>query len=218
MKKKSANKLFGFSFKNFREKITKKKSAILHMQNFMNGKLSTIEFWDLYTKDKTIKTLLLKDVNSASLKYLYNPITIEEIFNPQSLNDRYGLFDMILTYLHKHKIPYQDNNADSKLIDFIHMCQPSWLDIRDEIFWTNILSNIDSNLSKSKKKIIVKEQILSMFKYIKNPPKWVQSPEWPFNENGVPLRFIKQSTDGDLVKYLFMDEQTKKEVVVEQYY
>ncbi len=196
--------------------MIKKKQAIQVMQEFVNGQIDANQFWDIYINNKEIKNLLIKDMREIDKIAYFNPLTIENLFNINDLYDRYELFEMIRRYLYRNNIPYIDNNKESKLIHFIQDCQPSWLDIRNEKFWENILSGID--ITKANNKKLIKEKILSMFEYEKQPPVWLQSPEWPFNGNLQPLKFLEQKKINDnCIQYLFLEKNTNEIITIEQY-
>ena len=55
-------------------------------------------------------------------------------------------------------------------------------------------------------------------------PRWIQSPEWPIGENGVPMRFVSQKRKKGkeyetilYTEFLFEDVKTGEQRVVEQF-
>ena len=69
-----------------------------------------------------------------------------------------------------------------------------------------IIDKLPIHLSESQRK-----------KYVKDYPHWVQESEWPI-KNGKPLRYIGSKRSGDLVQFIFDEIETKKQVIIEQYY
>ncbi|MBO7527845.1 MAG: hypothetical protein J6T74_08170 [Clostridia bacterium] len=96
---------------------------------------------------------------------------------------------------------------------------PDWLsDDASEWVDKNIVDKVPENLNESQKKKWIKQKIKETFKYVKKPPEWAQSGEWPQDEDGNFLTFVRQTEDGDLVTYTFRNDKTKEEVEVEEYY
>ena len=193
-----------------------KKQAIKIMQEFVNGNINSKQFWDIYVNNKIIKKLLLKNMQDIDKISYFNPLSIEEKIDISSAFDKYQLYEMIRRYLFRNKIPYNTNgNKEFKLMHLIEECQPTWVDIRNMDFWKKFMSEI-SELNLTNKKII-KQKILSSFKYSQKPPLWLQSAEWPLNDNLQPLKFIEQKNVNDnCVQYKFLDEYTNKVTLIEQ--
>lgn len=80
-----------------------------------------------------------------------------------------------------------------------------------------IINKLPSDLSKSQKIKIIKEECRKLF-YIdgRRYPHWVQSSEWPVR-NGKPLRYLRSKRDGELVTYYFEDVDTKEITEIEQF-
>ena len=73
-------------------------------------------------------------------------------------------------------------------------------------------------LPKTKKIKYCKEKLREYFHIEgRHYPHWVQDAEWPFRD-GKPMRFIGQKTDGELVTYTFVDDETGEVERVEQYW
>ena len=81
-----------------------------------------------------------------------------------------------------------------------------------------IIDKLPIHLSESQRKKYVKDRCKTLF-YLekKHYPHWVQESEWPI-KNGKPLRYIGSKRSGDLVQFIFDEIETKKQVIIEQYY
>lgn len=82
---------------------------------------------------------------------------------------------------------------------------------------------IDDTLSafwheKGKVRItMAKKAIKDAFHLTNNKrPNWIQEPEWPMGKNS-PMRFVSQSHNADLFKYVFEDVDTGEQRIVEQF-
>ena len=66
----------------------------------------------------------------------------------------------------------------------------------------------------SEKVKILKAKIKEIFRYDKNPPEWIQEPEWQIR-NGKPMIFRGQYEIPDGCRYVFYDDEG--EIEIEQY-
>ena len=72
-----------------------------------------------------------------------------------------------------------------------------------------------ANASETAK--VKKQRIKERFQIApRKHPNWMQEPEWPFRD-GEPMRFVSQSNEGDLFKYVFENPSTGEQITVEQY-
>ena len=66
----------------------------------------------------------------------------------------------------------------------------------------------------SEKVKILKAKINEIFRYDKNPPEWIQEPDWQCR-NGKPMIFKEQYGITGGCRYVFYDEEG--EMAIEQY-
>ena len=69
----------------------------LILKQFVEGKISCIEFWDIYNKNPKIAKILLKDKTQAFVSY-FSPNIIQSHFNVNDIFERYGLYQFIKSY------------------------------------------------------------------------------------------------------------------------
>lgn len=89
----------------------------------------------------------------------------------------------------------------------------------------DLLETLPDDFSKTKKVKLYKEKLRSLFHIESNKyPRWIQEPEWPMGEDGIPMKFISQkrkkgkSYDTILfTEFLFEDVKTGKQCIVEQF-
>ena len=83
----------------------------------------------------------------------------------------------------------------------------------------NILSKVPEGFNKTQRKKWVKEQVEKTFPCEKRKPSWAQGTEdWPQDEDGNFLTFVKQKEKGEEVTYTFLNKKTNKEVEVKEWY
>jgi hypothetical protein len=106
-----------------------------------------------------------------------------------------------------------------ELLDLIHSAQPKWLDA-DARLVQSILTEAPSFQTKSEMRAWLKARLLERHRYLKKPPVWLQSPNWPIGKEG-PLVFLGQvSVEGylhdDGAAYVFHDPSSGECVTVLQ--
>ena len=84
------------------------------------------------------------------------------------------------------------NSSDrfERLYDLIQDAQPKWLDVSPKFIAAKYFSIIKHLPRKDAKKKL-RSYLLRDFKFIKNHPKWLQSPKWPI-QNESPMVFLGQ--------------------------
>lgn len=127
-------------------------------------------------------------VKSFLLAFSYNPLTA------------YGLISALVKYnypsIECHE-PRNETAAD--LLEKLNLDYIGGLEIDD------VLRTI---ISKEPSRIRLKKRLKQVFPCRNNKhPNWVQEPEWPMGSSS-PMRFVSQSHEGDLFKYVFEDLDT----------
>ncbi len=92
-------------------------------------------------------------------------------------------------FLTKRGVKFTHSNAPTELYDLILSAQPRWLDA-DTKYISDLLASAPE-LPTSERKAWLRRRILELFQYVKRPPKWIQSPNWPMGKNG-PMVFFGQ--------------------------
>ena len=103
-------------------------------------------------------------------------------------------------FMDRRHIPYVRTNEYSSLHSLLLEAQPAWLDVDTEFLRTHVLAHAPE-LKKAALKAWVRARLLEMFRFASKPPRWIQSPAWPIQDNR-PLVFLGQFT----VKDYFHDE------------
>lgn len=214
----------------------KEKLALQIFLSFATGELSTEDFWAKYTTDEALRNALIKDRKRNKLykwvssdgSILYskfddticaiNPDTLLETIDINSLENRYQLFVVVNRYLIERKINLSDSelNSDVKEYLFLQKMLPSWVGVKDISFLQNLVASAPKQLTASQKLEWGKSRVKELFKYTDKKPNWIQEPDWPIVD-GQPLIFSHQETAQEgFEKYIFYDERTNKEVIIEQ--
>ena len=68
--------------------------------------------------------------------------------------------------------------------------QPGWLDADARYIQEQFLSRAGARTGSDLREWL-RSELLAAFRYVENPPSWIQSPEWPIGADG-PLVFLGQ--------------------------
>lgn len=144
----------------------------------------------------------------------YDQMNWGNIFHQQKIHT---MFCVLLSYL---GIEYTPTKIYLEKCRDYYSVIPNWLN-DSAVEWVNkhILSRVPEGLNKAQRKKWVKEQVERFFPCEKRKPVWAQGTEdWPQDEEGNFLTFVKQKENGDEVTYTFVDKKTNQEVEVREYY
>ena len=97
---------------------------------------------------------------------------------------------IIEDFLQKAGVSFRPAKRFGSTYSLILTTVPDYLDPPLE-FLTEKIIPTDSNLTEGQKKKVIKERLKEYFRCVDQPPKWIQSPEWPIRE-GKPLVFVGQ--------------------------
>lgn len=177
------------------------------LADFTEGRLDISAFEEKLYQDAALEQLLSEQQapRHAHWPTLYHYLINLDYRNPGDiLNAQSTLSDFLLTL----GIHAEISAGTTELMALLSTAQPKWLDV-DLSYAASLLLNAppDSNLREKKKWL--KDALLSAFRYIRQPPRWLQAPTWPIGPSG-PLVFLGQlPVDGYLhdkaAAYVFHD-------------
>jgi hypothetical protein len=167
------------------------------IKRYLEGELSDDIFFEGIYKDQELQNILEheKDIppytNEGSLLQF---LLIGG--NAKKLEFIIDVKDVLRQFLVKKNVKFIYSEKSNDIYNILLKYQPKWLDINPEYFSTIIKNYNGKNKKEIKEEI--REKIKNDFIYMKNPPKWLQSPNWPI-ENGQPLIFIGELDMGELL-------------------
>ena len=95
---------------------------------------------------------------------------------------------------------------------FLEKCNLEYIGGKDaDLVVHSILTKNQTASNKRKKELIEKAFNVTKGHY----PHWVQEPEWPVHD-GTPLRFIRQTNDGEVFYFDFEDISSGEKTTIEQ--
>lgn len=197
----------------------KKREIINKMLDFVEGRMTVYEFWDMYIKNDDFRQIVKKKE-----KYLY---PFEDIyFEPEKINlnklySRISIYWRIKYFLRLNKISFTPYNPEEERYLFLGKICPDWVTIYDSEWLEEVLDVKGKSIKEMGTIKSLKDKVRALFKYEKYPPKWIQEAEWPII-NGIPAVFIRQSSNPNSknwseepIDYYFIDKEGK-EIIVTQ--
>jgi hypothetical protein len=188
--------------------VNHNEKAIQIMTRFIEGKANIVAFKHDFDNNSILKETLYIDPllrnNSTHLpSEESNIIRFIEEQNWSSAGGQLNIFGEVERFLSRYGYPFTPTKHYSDRFGFLLDIQPRWLDIMDENFLDNyVISKIPEGLTKVKRLAWCKSRLKELFKYDKNPPRWIQAPDWPIKDDK-PLFFVGQL---ELKNEVFHDE------------
>lgn len=82
---------------------------------------------------------------------------------------------------------------------------------------SHIISKYPENMKKTQRKKLIKEDIRNIFlRDCKGYPHWIQDPEWPLGENGIPMIYTGQKKYEGYTEYFFRGNGGEEKKTVRQ--
>ncbi|KAB7769765.1 hypothetical protein [Xanthomonas maliensis] len=104
----------------------------------------------------------------------------ESLFNTQAL---------LSEFLNSQAVAHTKDPRYERLFNLLLQAQPKWLRLTGD-YLANVLNGQSDDHPKAELSRL-KARIKDDFRYLKRPPNWLQSPDWPIEE-GKPLIFVGQ--------------------------
>lgn len=180
--------------------------------DFCEGRLSPDHFYTLVQKSDA--EVLFDDAPSippyTQSRGMLHYYLIEQ--NYQKIEAVLNVQDCLTRFLEEKNIKIKPEKDTMELFDIVLKAQPPWLDLPSE-YVASLLKGTE-NLDAGKKVSYLKNILKEKFKFMKKPPKWLQSPAWPIHD-GIPLFFIGQLDVSELYHdkaqlYIFWDKAKER--------
>ena len=189
-------------------------SALDTIKRFVAGHITPQEFRDRLYNDDTFETLLTNDPDLTPSNYVFSSGSAYHFVIAQNYDDPGGVLSAqgaLCDFMDRNNIDYSKTDRYSDLYDLILDAQPEWLAVESQYVADQIMPHA-GNRSGSELQQWLASEFRARFRYIDQPPKWIQSPNWPIGENG-PLVFlgqldIKDYLHDDAAAYVFHDQQS----------
>lgn len=163
--------------------------ALQRLSDFVSGKTPVLEFEQQLYNDPDIEALLSAE---SAPRYCQTGTTLFHYLIGLDLSDPGHVLsaqDVLVSLLQKHGVKTVPSGAAAAEYALLLDAQPRWLDA-DAKFLASLLDAAPC-LPAKQRKAWLRQRILELFKYTKQPPRWLQSPAWPIGDAG-PLVFLGQ--------------------------
>lgn len=192
--------------------------------DFVEGRIRGKDFEQRLYTDLGLETLL-KD---GSLKWHdtyiksnpYDFLIALHYDDPGAVLTAQGALERVLE---GRGIAFKRTTAHSELYGLLLAAQPGWLSVDSAYLNDHVLPDAGGRTGKELKTWLA-ARLRELFRYAKRPPKWIQNPDWPINENG-PMYFLGQIKldagvpfHDEAAVYVFFDPKTGVTKTVIQVY
>jgi hypothetical protein len=179
--------------------------------DFVEGRMSSGDFEQRVHNDTALETLLKDPTLKWHDTYIksnpYDFVIAIDFNDPGGILDAQGAMEL---FLQRKGVTCQPTKVYSDFHGLLLDAQPKWLDV-DSRYLKNQIFPQAGDLKGKKLREWLKTRLIELFRYHKKPPKWIQSPAWPINENG-PMYFLGQIKiencelfHDDGAAYIFLD-------------
>ena len=198
------------------------------IKDFVEGKIdikyfvqkATSEFADFLTQIKDQFSEYINPINDYPTKKFQNDIfAYLRSINLGKAKQQYQLQIVFSDILWMFNIEHKNTNKYVEKMwaeDII----PEWLpDSASDWVEENLLNKVPKGLSDTQKKKWIKAEVEKIYPCEKKHPSWVQGTEdWPEDEEGNNLTFVKQREKGEQVTYTFFNPKTKETIDIVEFY
>ena len=195
-------------------------SALETVLGFVEGRLDGPEFEAFLQTDPAAERLLEDDPDLPRNTFVGASVFIYllelDLRDPGDVLSAQGVLS---DWLERHSVKHTPAPEPSELYKILLSAQPRWLDVDAKWLMDEVVSKSGGLTGKALKKWL-SEELLARFRFVSEPPKWIQNPQWPVGPNG-PLVFLGQLTVTDYFHdeaaiYVFHDPTTDEYETITQ--
>lgn len=211
-----------------------------YVVDFVEGRVEARDFMLRFQNDPNLPAWFQKNAPEGKVSYMsvpdestwgvYSNIAVpydiylqigESVHKPESISAQFEVHCQVSKFV-LEVFPNEGIQQSNKFRQRFHFlldnCPSSVGGKEADFYVEKILNEIPEDLPKRIRAQLFRERIKKAFHIEgKRHPRWLQPPEWPFN-NGKPMRFASQASKGEMRFYLFEDVETGEERVVIQSY
>lgn len=158
---------------------------------FVAGEMSPTEFRDRLYADDRFEAFLSHDPHLKRGNYFGGSVYLflleRDYDDPGDVLNAQGA---LVDFMDRNGINYVKTTRYEDFYDLVLEAQPEWLDVEPKWVQDHILPDAGEK-SGDELRDWLRKEFSKRFRYVSEPPKWIQSPTWLINENG-PLVFLGQ--------------------------
>lgn len=190
------------------------------IKDFVEGRVDIVEMEKMCKSNNEFRQQIKHITGNELSNYKNSMLNFVDAMNWRHPKDQVKLFILFVQELVVNDVPYSRTDKYVKRAQEYYSIIPDWLpDSASDWVEENILNKVPAGLSEAQKKKWVKTEVEKMYPCEKRHPSWVQGTEdWPQDEDGNNLTFVKQRERGEEVTYTFVNPKTKENVDVIEFY
>jgi hypothetical protein len=165
--------------------------VLADIQAFVSGEMSAAEFRTRLYAGGGFDEFLQNDPRLPPDGYVVGSVyqfLLEQDFDDPG--DIYSAQGALIEFMDRNGITYTATKKYGQFYDLILKAQPRWIDVPAKYIQEKMLPDAPHAEGKQLQ-VWLTEEFRNRFRFVKKPPKWIQSANWPINENG-PLVFLGQ--------------------------
>ena len=159
------------------------------IKSFVEGSCEPSEFFEKLTTQKEIENFLSSETDIPSYASEGNDYLYLIGLDFSDFGDISSAQEILSFILKQKNIEHRVDEKYAKIYKALLKTEPKWINIKIN-HYKELILEYQTNGTKGIEKYI-KNNITPNYKYINNPPHWLQSPNWPLS-NGTPLVFVGQ--------------------------
>lgn len=188
--------------------------ALQTILDFVEGRLSAKAFEQLVYSDEGLERLLKDKALKWHDTYIktdpYTYVAALDYDDPDGVLDAQGTMEL---FLKRRGVPFRRDRTASDFYNLLLSAQPKWLSVDSAYLQKHVLPDAGGRSGRELKEWL-KGRLKELFRYYRNPPRWIQSPAWPITGSR-PMYFLGQIKLHDCeyfhdeaAAYLFFDPAT----------
>ena len=180
---------------------------------YLEGRLPLSDFYAQVLHDEALQAFLEQDASLPPYirqDNLFLYIMDQDVSKPAT---DINLRDALSKLLTAHGVEHRVDTSSLKNYELVLDASPAWLS-PPEAYTKTLVAGFETLGGKKEKLAFAKDKIAKDFRYLKNPPRWLQSPSWPF-DGDAPLLFVGQLDASGLAHdtaqiYVFFNERDRR--------
>ncbi|USQ96573.1 hypothetical protein [Caulobacter sp. RL271] len=177
---------------------------------YLEGRVALPDFYTQILHDESLQAFLELDASIppyTNVGNLFLYLMDQDVSKPATdINVRDALSKLLTALGVEHK----SDTSSLKTYELVLDASPAWLS-PPEAYVKALIAGFETLGGRREKLAFAKDKIARDFRYLKKPPKWLQSPSWLF-DGDTPLLFVGQLDASGLAHdvaqiYVFFDER-----------
>jgi len=166
-------------------------SAIDTLVGFVEGRVQAEELERALQQAPEMEALLADDPNLPPHSYVGSSVFLFllqlDLADPGDLLSAQGALS---DWLDRHAIGHSKSAEPQEFYDLLLAAQPGWLEVDAKWLQDELVTKAEGRKGDALRAWL-HAQLIDRFRYVSDPPDWIQSPSWPIGSNG-PLVFLGQ--------------------------